>query len=280
MTTRRERIEKYQSRIVELEATLKQTAAVDGKFSFLRVASFIAIGLVFAAAITTDGISVWLTVIPASIFAAVVYIHENRLKIAKRNQQRIDFYQLGIDRINGDWAGKGTPGDIFQEKGHLFSRDLNLFGKASLFEKLCLCTTAFGRERLASWLKAPATPEDVLKRQQAVKELSEDESLSGIYAELDSEEHEHLEISTFTSWANGDISLYSPVLYVFSLLLGALSIGSIAGWFFGFLTPWAFTVSLGINLVVSNIFAERIAAVTEGISKKENNFRKVLQVQP
>ena len=81
------------------------------------------------------------------------------------------FYQSGIDRLTGTWAGKGVTGEAFSRPDHLYERDLNIFGAGSVFEFLCTARTQAGQRRLASYLlDLPPRPE-TLARQQAVQEL-------------------------------------------------------------------------------------------------------------
>src|SRR5262249_2902647 len=49
----------------------------------------------------------------------------------------------------------------------------DLFGRGSLFERLCDARTRIGRDTLARWLAAPAAPDEVRARQEAVRELSQ-----------------------------------------------------------------------------------------------------------
>ena len=75
-------------------------------------------------------------------------------------------------RLDGSWAGKGISGERFLEPSHPYARDLDLFGRASVFELLCTARTRAGEETLARWLLAPAPPDEVRARQAAAIELS------------------------------------------------------------------------------------------------------------
>lgn len=55
---------------------------------------------------------------------------------------------------------------------HPYAMDLDLFGRASLFQWLGPAATPAGSARLAEWLLAPAPPDEVLARQRAVTELA------------------------------------------------------------------------------------------------------------
>lgn len=81
------------------------------------------------------------------------------------------FYQSGIDRLTGEWSGKGVSGDAFIPAAHLYERDLNIFGAGSLFEFLCTARTQVGQRRLASYLLDLPERSETLARQQSIKEL-------------------------------------------------------------------------------------------------------------
>ena len=68
------------------------------------------------------------------------------------------------------WMGTGRDGTRYLD-GHAYARDLDLFGRGSLFELLNSARTEVGEETLADWLRAPAPVDEVLARQAAVDEL-------------------------------------------------------------------------------------------------------------
>src|SRR5580698_1980642 len=71
---------------------------------------------------------------------------------ASKNSRLRRFYQSGLDRLQGNWAGKGASGDEFSRPHHVYERDLNLFGEGSMFELLCTTRSQVGQRRLASYL--------------------------------------------------------------------------------------------------------------------------------
>jgi hypothetical protein len=90
---------------------------------------------------------------------------------------RRGFYERGVARLEQRWMGEGRAGEQYLQEGHLYARDLDLFGEGSLFELLCTTPTAFGHQELAEWLQTPASRETALARQQAVAELSAEPEL-------------------------------------------------------------------------------------------------------
>lgn len=110
--------------------------------------------------------------IPVAVYILLAVLHDRLLRSLRTHVRTIDFYQRGLDRLEDRWAGKGEPGERFLDPAHPYARDLDLFGTASLFELLSTARTSAGEETLAAWLLAPAPVDEVLARQQAVRELA------------------------------------------------------------------------------------------------------------
>src|SRR5829696_1200078 len=99
--------------------------------------------------------------------------------------------ERAIARIERRWDGlpSGAVPAGMAIDGHPYAVDLDLFGRASLFQFLGPAATANGAETLAAWLLAPATVAVVQQRQAAVAELGphdewrEQLGASGIIAE-------------------------------------------------------------------------------------------------
>jgi hypothetical protein len=89
--------------------------------------------------------------------------------------------------------------------GHPYAADLDLFGRASLFQWLGPAATAMGARRLAEWLLAPASPEEVLARQEAAAALAPlDQWREHMAAHgVRSATARHEEIERFLEWAEG-----------------------------------------------------------------------------
>lgn len=63
-------------------------------------------------------------------------------------------------------------GSQFADEKHHYTADLDIFGKASLYQLINRGATFPGRLILADWLSAPAAKRTILSRQEAVKELA------------------------------------------------------------------------------------------------------------
>jgi DNA mismatch repair ATPase MutS len=71
-------------------------------------------------------------------------------------------------RFNGFY-----PGKEYMDSGHGYTSDLDIFGEHSLFQYLNRTSISSGRDRLAAWLKEPAPREEILGRQEAIRELAD-----------------------------------------------------------------------------------------------------------
>ena len=63
-------------------------------------------------------------------------------------------------------------GSNFTNEKHYYSSDLDIFGKASLYQLINRAATVNGNNKLAAWLNAPSAKEIILDRQDAVKEIA------------------------------------------------------------------------------------------------------------
>lgn len=165
------------------------------------------------------------------VFLVVITVHESIRNALDRFQelQRIN-EQLGA-RLLRDWDE--FPCRIVEVPGEhaAVARDLDVFGRRSLFHFLCQAHTPLGIETLRDWLLNPASPAEVDERQRSVREL-------GPLVELREQlvlRGRQLSTSTtgpqkFIAWAEGEpwlaarpwlawITRLLPILFVCILIL-------------------------------------------------------------
>src|SRR5258708_21827369 len=108
------------------------------------------------------------------VFVVLLIGHEKVLERIQRRERTVQFYARGMARLNGEWAGGGATGDRYLDAypSHVYARDLDLFGAASVFQYLCTAQTRAGEDTLASWLLEPAPVDQILARQMAVRDLA------------------------------------------------------------------------------------------------------------
>lgn len=109
--------------------------------------------------------------VPSAAMLALLVVHALVLQRNERADRAKRLYLRGLARLDGRWPGTGSEGTRFGED-HPYARDLDLFGYGSLFQLLSTARTEAGEETLAAWLRGPASLDEILARQSAVKELT------------------------------------------------------------------------------------------------------------
>ncbi len=161
----------YSRRLEQRRAEEKRWSRQDARLAYARLAVF-AVAVVLLVLAIRGNATPWLLAPPAVVFGALLHAHDRVLRRLTSSRRAIAFYERGLARIEDRWIGTGEPGDRFADEHHLYSHDLDLFGRGSLFELLSVAATPAGEETLAAWLKSPAAVDEVRARQDAVAELT------------------------------------------------------------------------------------------------------------
>jgi hypothetical protein len=160
----------YAARIARWDQAIAQGERAHHRVSNLRLALFAAAAMVAWLAFGRAAISGYWIGAPLIAFLALVVVHARVLNRNERSARARRLYERGLARLDGTWAGTGSDGARFLD-GHLYARDLDLFGESSLFQLVNTARTEAGEEILARWFRAPAELDDIRARQQAVDEL-------------------------------------------------------------------------------------------------------------
>jgi hypothetical protein len=164
--------EVYSRRLQELEGRQGAERRRERRLGFAKLA-LAAITLISAGVLLGHPAMIELVVAPAGVFVLLAVLHEKLIRSLRLRARSIEFYERGLARLNDRWAGTGETGERFLDPAHPYARDLDLFGRASLFELLCTARTQAGEETLAAWLLTAAPIEEVLRRQEAVRDLKD-----------------------------------------------------------------------------------------------------------
>lgn len=161
----------YERRLNSARAAEAFLKARDARLANARLGVFALAVVIGVFAWRSSAVSAaWLGV-PIAAFIALAIIHDRVAKALRRERAASEWHQWGLERIDDRWMGRGRSGALFRDESHPYAEDLDLFGAGSLFERLSTARTGAGEQRLADWLKAPATPEVIENRQRSVAEL-------------------------------------------------------------------------------------------------------------
>ena len=118
----------------------------------------------------------WILALIVSIFLIALFLFfvtrdinnresiENTKRLAAINKEEINI-------LHHHFTNR-PDGQSFQPEHHDYANDLDLFGKASLYQYINRTHSEQGNKLFADWLLHPAQTDLIIKRQEAAKELS------------------------------------------------------------------------------------------------------------
>lgn len=269
--------EEYATRLLARRAAARRFEAQDRNLSIAR-------GLVGATAFVA-----WLAmaVAPPAVvvlavavltFLVLVVSHEAVARRLARARRRVAFYEAAVARTQGDWAGRGETGARFEDPAHPYAADLDLFGRGSLYERLCAARTHAGQEALATWLKGPSAPLEVRERQASVAELGRRLDLREDLAVLGAEAQRAVDSTALVRWAGAPPVDIPRGLRLAGFVASGLALGSLAGWLFGDWSPFPLYLATALVVLVAWVarpFAEKALA---GIGRPAQDLQTLTEI--
>ncbi len=223
--------------------------------------SQLVVGLVAVAWILLSvrhfGASSLLLLIPIAIFIFLAVLQERWIRFIRRCSRAILFYESALRRLDGTWAGTGEPGDRFLDPSHPYSRDLDLFGKASLFELLCTARTRAGEETLAQWLLFPVSIDEIRRRQSAAAELRDRLDFRENLATLGEDLRLGVRPEALAAWGERGSPFQSKLIRILAPLLAAAWLFSVVCWAVWGRVEFLLLVTV-VNLGVSRYYHLRL----------------------
>ncbi|MDP9120285.1 MAG: DNA mismatch repair protein MutS [Acidobacteriota bacterium] len=271
-------VQVYQERRDTFAAGERQLALRSSRLSLARGAVF----LVFAGCLlwalihasAPGPVVVPLGLAALAAFTGLVVAHDRLIVRQRRQGELRQINEHALDRLARAWDR--LPLSTPPQPGELppLARDLDLVGRASLFQLLGTAHTPLGRTTLRDWLLHPAPPAEIAARQEAAAELA---------PELDM--RQRLEQGTrafeavpancepFLSWAeDGPWLLARPWLVWLTRALGAATLGLGAAALFTSL-PAAVPLLLILgNVTLSHLLREPMEATFNRSSAREQEF--------
>ena len=118
------------------------------------------------------GIIIGIALVTLLPFILLIRYHSHLFKRKEYLEKEIEINEQELAALDYDTSAFDA-GEEFIDPAHLYSYDLDVFGPHSLFQYINRTCTQLGKYRLAGWLnKHLEKKEDILKRQEAVRELA------------------------------------------------------------------------------------------------------------
>jgi hypothetical protein len=244
---------------------------------FIRIGNYrlvvVLAALLGGLSVWRGGLNGWWLLVPLAVFVGLMVWHE---RIARRRtfaKRGLAYYDRGLARLEDRWAGAGNTGDGSRNSEHVYADDLDVFGRGSLFELIDAARTATGEKTLAGWLLAPASPEAVLARQDAVRELCTRLDLREDLALLGEDVRAEVHADALSQWGSAPDIPFAPVLRPLALVLALAAIGSLAAFLAGIIPLSPFFVVLACDAVFIALVRKRVARVFESVETPAADLR-------
>ncbi|MCL2777323.1 MAG: DNA mismatch repair protein MutS [Polyangiaceae bacterium] len=224
----------------------------------------------------------WLGVVGlVGTFGALVVIHARVHGELEHKLAAQRFHEQAIARMDGKWRAFPSTGEGWAVATHAYAGDLDIFGRASLFQLVDTTSTRFGEEVLAGWLSGNEPLEDVddeaffaavRARQKAVLDLAPRmrlrEELSAVGSLI---EQGKPDPRPFVMWAAQSNAPRLPgALRIVGVILPAITVSTAIGASVGVVPRLAFVLAFTLSAAVLVALAARISPILNAASSKEN----------
>ena len=214
------------------------------------------------------------------VFAAMVVLVMRSLRLQagiETKARLLALYDTALGRVDGSEVQSGLTGQA-APAGHLFARDLDLFGTQSLFGLLATVRTTVGEAGLTRYLLERATHAETVLRQAAVRELAPRTRVREQIALLGSSQMQRISAGLIDEWLSAPAPLFPawlrPMLVGSAVLACALlarpGLFGLHPWSAG--VPWLAGV-LAVQGAVCYRFREKISPLLATSVRLQQSIR-------
>ncbi|MEO0471845.1 MAG: hypothetical protein AAF206_19625 [Bacteroidota bacterium] len=148
-----------------------------GRYNFLSYARLGVFVLFVALAVFVFRIDFFLGMLVSVVGLGIfLYLVKQHVEVAAKRahlQRLIGIAELEQKALAGD-RSDFSDGKSFINSQHAYSFDLDIFGRASIFQAINRTATVKGKEKLAAWLQAPFQDQSsILRQQEAIQDWSQ-----------------------------------------------------------------------------------------------------------
>jgi hypothetical protein len=165
-------LEIYKQQIARHNTELRKLGKKSALIGWLRLFSmgmfFVSLGLIWIKGMV---IFTPVAILFITLFFFLLARHLTTNDQIENLRRLVEINQTELNVLNHHFTDL-PDGDVFKPEHHEYADDLDVFGRASLFQYINRCTSEQGNKLFAFWLLNPASAETISDRQEAVNELS------------------------------------------------------------------------------------------------------------
>ncbi len=265
----------YQTRLAEHLASIHRLELLEKRLSWARLGTFLCgLALVWTSLVLGSAF-VWIAPVPFLVFGWLVYKHAGVTRELKQTRAAAAFCKDGLARARDLSPDVTVLGLSFLDPDHPYAIDFDLFGRGSLFEKLCRARSGLGQATLAEWLLAPASVEEAVARQEAIRELSLQLDWRETLAVAAGELQEAVDPAILREWIERKDPPPSVTARALAFVLSSLSIVSLAGWFSGHWSAGPFLGMLLIQIFAGRFVTRRVESILQSADRPARELARL-----
>ncbi len=256
----------YQRRLADRRALSEREQKLFRRIGNARLFTGI-VGVILAFFVFGETfVAPWWLAVPVTVLGVLVGVHARVVERLERAKRAVAFYERGLERLEDRWIGKGEMGERFHDPAHVYAEDLDLFGKGSLFELLCIARTRAGEDTLAGWLLGPASREEAAGRQEAIAELRPRLDLREDLAVLGASVRSEADPDGVARWARAPIVSFPAGARFIAAILAAAVLVTFGLYMARFATRSPFLVALLTELAYGFFLGTRTLRVAGAVN--------------
>lgn len=268
--------ELYRERISRFEAAVRSHSRILNYLSLARLLALVCLVWMIILGIRHHAWYFYASAgVMAILFLVLVVRYNNRMDLRELNRRLRALNEQEASCQAYDFHAF-PDGSEFQDPGHAWSHDLDIFGKGSLYQYLNRSTTLRGHAALARLLTQEAGGSDqVRERQQLLQDLRDRIDFRQTYAARGSmlEEKEE-DLDGIAAWLRAPAYISTQRwLFPLALLVSVISLGLIIGGLFQSGLYRYLLLVLIFNFSLLSPFLLRTNRYQEGISRKHDLLR-------
>lgn len=218
-----------------------------------------------------------LIIIGFGILFIILLNKHSRLRYNKKCSTLIcEINENSLKRLKGEWKSFEDAGADFLNDDHNYSKDLDIFGKGSLFQYINTASTYLGREKVKYILTAPNyTIGEIYDRQETVKELSDNLGWRQRFmAEGKIATEKKKDPEPLFKWGKEKNSLFCSVMFIsMSWILPIITVGVILLYFLLGSIPYYFPlIAIGIQILILKFNSEKSNKILNVVYKYKKDI--------
>jgi hypothetical protein len=210
------------------------------------------------------------------IFVYLVSNHSDLKYERDKYRELIRINETEIAVLNRKFHNLPT-GEEFENPVHLYSQDIDLFGKGSFFQYLNRTALTEGSHKLA-YILLENNIDGIEAKQNAIKELAEKADWRQNFSALATLVHTENRSNVILNWLKNYQAFVPGIMKWLPWVFSAISIAVITGFFLDYVSGIQLGLWFFVGLAITGTYLKRINLLSASVSKVQDTFHQYYQL--